>query len=204
MSDLVVMKKVITYNNVGHSKNEFETSASTWGELRQELDGRGIRYAGMSVVEGMSNMSYEVDSAVLPTQDFVLFLLPKQVKSGSKEMDESAGLIDKDGGITWDEVDWADPSTSIESYSFNSHTDLAIARARKASIYLNALATFLEEKEAGQHVYVSNEEDDYDDEEDEENEEMSNSHVGFVQPSLPDELRVLHEASLLLQRKMSC
>jgi hypothetical protein len=60
-----------------------ETSATTWGQLQNDLNREGITYNGMKSVIGESKLTLEADAAILPTTGFTLFLMPKKTKAGA-------------------------------------------------------------------------------------------------------------------------
>ena len=57
-----------------------ETNARTFGELKKEL--KNVKWDGMRVVERSTKNTLEMDEAILPATDFVLFLVPEKVKAG--------------------------------------------------------------------------------------------------------------------------
>lgn len=59
-----------------------EVEARTFGELKQELP--DINFDGMRVVERATKNTLQVDEAILPPTDFLLFVVPEKVKSGAK------------------------------------------------------------------------------------------------------------------------
>ena len=63
-------------------ERELETSASTWGQLQQDLDDNSISYSKMKAVIGESKLTLEADGAALPTEGFTLFLMNKKTKAG--------------------------------------------------------------------------------------------------------------------------
>ena len=69
-----------TENNVW---NTFETSASTFGELKAELT--TVNFDRKRVVVRETRSTLELKDAVLPSGDFTLYLMPKATKSGSDE-----------------------------------------------------------------------------------------------------------------------
>lgn len=58
-----------------------ESDARTFGELKKQLT--NIKWDGMRVVERTTKNTLQMDDAVLPATDFVLFLVPEKVKSGA-------------------------------------------------------------------------------------------------------------------------
>jgi hypothetical protein len=76
---------------------EHMTGARTFGELKKELP--DVKFSKMRVVERSTKNTLDMDEAVLPGSDFILFLVPEKVKSGKKdkvkEIDvETAGYND--------------------------------------------------------------------------------------------------------------
>ena len=59
-----------------------QSEARTFGELKKEM--RQVKWTGMRVVERASKTTLQMDEAVLPQGDFLLFLVPEKVKSGRK------------------------------------------------------------------------------------------------------------------------
>lgn len=59
-----------------------QSSATTFGELKKEV--KQVKWSGMRVVERSTKTTLQMDEAVLPQGDFVLFLVPEKVKSGRK------------------------------------------------------------------------------------------------------------------------
>ena len=76
------MITVTVYNTAGASKKEVQTNATTWQELQVDLTKAGVTYEGMKAILGGSHLTLESDTAVLPTEDFKLFLSATKVKSG--------------------------------------------------------------------------------------------------------------------------
>jgi len=59
-----------------------ESDATTFGELKKEM--RQVKWSGMRVVERSTKTTLQMDEAILPQGDFLLFLVPEKVKSGRK------------------------------------------------------------------------------------------------------------------------
>jgi hypothetical protein len=62
---------------------ETESSARTFGELQKEMT--NVEWSGMRVVVRSTKNTLQDDNALLPAEDFVLFLVPEKVKSGVVE-----------------------------------------------------------------------------------------------------------------------
>ena len=76
------MRKVVLKLTTQKDLINHESSASTFGELKKEM--RQVKWSGMRVVERASKATLQMDDAVLPQGDFILFLVPEKVKSGRK------------------------------------------------------------------------------------------------------------------------
>lgn len=134
-------RKVVIYSTIGENFKEFYSDATTWGTLTEELTSNNINWKGMKAVDGDTQHSYESSEAVLPEGDFSLFLMADKVKSGYQDEDDD--LIDQFDGIRWTSVDWENDSNIPEEYTFISRNDLMMARAKKASFYLNKVMDFI-------------------------------------------------------------
>mgnify|MGYP007038179205 CR=1 FL=1 len=87
------MQRQITIANTRTQKRDrFESEATTLGELKRELDARGIDYTDMSFTEGISKTMLVSDSSVLPsnlefkgqiTNDLVILLTNTEKKIAS-------------------------------------------------------------------------------------------------------------------------
>ncbi len=87
-------RKVTILSNKGANQKEFQTIATTLGELKADLDELGVEYDGMSFYEGISKTELMNDNSVLPsnlpykgevTNDLVILLTvkDKKITSGS-------------------------------------------------------------------------------------------------------------------------
>lgn len=95
---LVPQKKVTVFSTLGKNAQEFQTSATTWGELQKNLKEMSISFSGMKAVIGENKHTLESENALLPFNeledktkvytDFTLYLMPVKTKSGydRKEM----------------------------------------------------------------------------------------------------------------------
>lgn len=76
------MRKVKVYSTAFGLK-PINSSATTWGELQNDLDANNITYSGMNAVENVNNSTLMLSEARLPEGEFVLMLTPQKTKSGS-------------------------------------------------------------------------------------------------------------------------
>lgn len=135
---LVQRRMVTTFNNINSARKVVESAASTWEELQRDLSTAGVAYSGMKVIIGESQLTLESSQAQLPEGDFMLFMVPEKVKSGCDD-----DMIDTEDGIAFDDYDWDDDTNSVEEHIFKSQKDLNIARAKKASYYLDKVVYYL-------------------------------------------------------------
>ena len=85
-------RKIKIYTTAG-IPGTIETNVSTLGELKPLLRQREINYDGMKMLVGETKNELSVDEALLPTEDFKLYLMPAKTKSGV-DFDEMEDKID--------------------------------------------------------------------------------------------------------------
>ena len=88
-------RKIKIYTTAG-MPGTIETNVSTLGELKPLLRQREINYDGMKMLVGETKNELSVDEALLPTEDFKLYLMPAKTKSGVDfdEMEEAVERIE--------------------------------------------------------------------------------------------------------------
>jgi hypothetical protein len=93
MSNVSITKNVRVFSTQG---NDFtvSTSATTWGQLRTELESNISSVGDMRAIVQATKQTLELDDAAIPTQDFILFLTPKKVKSGAGKLTLTEEEID--------------------------------------------------------------------------------------------------------------
>ena len=120
-------RKIKIYTTAG-MPGTIETNVSTLGELKPLLRQREINYDGMKMLVGETKNELSVDEAVLPTEDFKLYLMPAKTKSGVDfdEMEETVERIAADVERIEDKLDKILSKLDNESYkgSSVSQTDL--------------------------------------------------------------------------------
>ena len=80
----VTTERVITiYATRGGQMKKITTNAQTWGELQPLVRKEGFDLSSLLAAESVNKSDLVNDLAVLPAQDFRLFLRPKQTKSGA-------------------------------------------------------------------------------------------------------------------------
>lgn len=99
-------RKIKIYTTAG-MPGTIETNVSTLGELKPLLRQREINYDGMKMLVGETKNELSVDEAVLPTEDFKLYLMPAKTKSGVDfdEMEDSINRIAADVERIEDKLD---------------------------------------------------------------------------------------------------
>lgn len=75
-------RKVVVAAPSSNAAKVFNTSASTWGELKREIS--SLMSSNLdAVVPELNNASLSRDEAVLPSGDFRVFLIPTKNKAGA-------------------------------------------------------------------------------------------------------------------------
>lgn len=91
--------KMLTQNDLV----KVETAARTFGEFKAEVANLGIDWANVKLIDRASKATYEVDDAVLPSVDAILFVMPTQSKAGAdlpyKEVKELVKNFKANGGV---------------------------------------------------------------------------------------------------------
>lgn len=90
--------KVLTQNELV----KVETSARTFGEFKAEVTELGIDWSSVKLIDRASKATYEVDDAVLPATDAIMFVMPTKSKAGCdlsyKEAKEAVKQFKANGG----------------------------------------------------------------------------------------------------------
>lgn len=80
----VTTERVITiYATRGGNMKKITTAVQTWGELQPLVRKEGFDLSSLLAAESVNKSDLVNDLAILPAQDFRLFLRPKQTKSGA-------------------------------------------------------------------------------------------------------------------------
>ena len=120
-------RKIKIYTTAG-MPGTIETNVSTLGELKPLLRQREINYDGMKMLVGETKNELSVDEAVLPTEDFKLYLMPAKTKSGVDfdEMEETLERIAADVERIEDKLDkiLSKLDNKFDTVSSVSQTDL--------------------------------------------------------------------------------
>lgn len=82
------------YTTTGIKGLEINTNAKNYGELKPQLYQNGIAIENADVVVAGSNISLIVDSAIIPSEDFILYINPHaKIKSGKISRNEIYAFI---------------------------------------------------------------------------------------------------------------
>lgn len=76
-------RKIKIWSTEGENGRVIETDLATWGELKELLMAEGYNIPALHATESITRTDLVNDMAALPSQDFNLFLRPKETKSGS-------------------------------------------------------------------------------------------------------------------------
>lgn len=90
----IPVKRTISAWRTGLQREDFESTATTWGELKKELVGKGFNFTNVDVTEGNTQIGLVHDAAILPTNiqrrgettnDLIIIMTTnKNIKSGMK------------------------------------------------------------------------------------------------------------------------
>jgi hypothetical protein len=133
------MRRITTYSTLGGNEKTFMTGARTLGELLPELSSNGVSHSGMKLVVGETQVTLESSEAVLPEDNFTLFLTAQKVKSGYDEVEYDDEYKDE---VDADDIDWDDDYISIGEFNFTSDKELALARIKLAEVQLRKAAEY--------------------------------------------------------------
>lgn len=75
------MRKITLFNANSQTRKEIESSATTWGQLKSENS--DFISSNLKGIVRATKVTLDNDEAVLPTDEFVLFLATKEIKSGN-------------------------------------------------------------------------------------------------------------------------
>lgn len=77
------MRTITVKATQGKKKGSFTSSAETFGEIKQELIDNGFSYSeSLQVVVQSTQSALLTDGSAIPAGDQVLFMMPKETKSG--------------------------------------------------------------------------------------------------------------------------
>lgn len=78
-------KRKITFYSTKGGKTMVETDATTWGEIKKLTS--NYNFSKLIATENIGKTTLEHSEAILPEGDFVIFLRPSNVKSGTIDYD---------------------------------------------------------------------------------------------------------------------
>lgn len=86
-------RKIKIYSTLG-VQGTIETDVQTFGELKPILQSREVNLSGMKVLVGKTKNELSENAAVLPTEDFKIYLIPSKTKSGTLTDSERQAIAD--------------------------------------------------------------------------------------------------------------
>lgn len=76
------MSRVVTIRHEGlNERKTINTSATTWGELKPQIEGV-YNLKDLKVILKQTKATLDIPGAVLPEDDFTIYLMVSKVKSG--------------------------------------------------------------------------------------------------------------------------
>lgn len=89
--------KLLTQNELV----KVETDVRTFGEFKTEISNLGIDWSSAKLIDRASKVSFDVDSAILPAVDSIMFVMPTKSKAGASYQQELRAKIKqlKDDGM---------------------------------------------------------------------------------------------------------
>ena len=96
MADKQVARRIVVFTGTGSNTVLEGSTHSVWGELKKELQEKGILGSNLDAVVRETKTTLVLDGAELPSTPFTLFLTPKKMKSGA--------IRDGVGALTKEEV----------------------------------------------------------------------------------------------------
>jgi hypothetical protein len=86
-------RNITLYNTRGGQPKVIESSATTWGDLRQEINEAGFDTSSLLATESVTRRDLNNTEAVLPEGEFTVFLRPRSTKSGAYSYREARAEI---------------------------------------------------------------------------------------------------------------
>ena len=148
------MIKVTIFSTKGLDKKVIETSATTWGELKEEVS-EFYDMDNLQATENVNRTDLVHESAVLPTSDFRLFLRPIKTKSGSLKYtyqqaraiisnnEELQDQIKQDYGLNYTNLNTRVLNEAIVKF-YNEEEDIEDENIVKIRTIVEELSTYLE------------------------------------------------------------
>lgn len=79
---------ITVYSTRTNAAVQHETSATTWGALRDELSAAGLINSDMRAILRETKVTLENKDIVMPTEPYTIFVTPVKTKSGSGKASE--------------------------------------------------------------------------------------------------------------------
>ena len=92
------MAKITIYSTRNESKKVVESSATTWGVLKEELSAH-YNFSNLQATESVGKTDLVNNSANLPSGNFTIFLRPVKTKSGAYSYSEAREIVKEDSEL---------------------------------------------------------------------------------------------------------
>lgn len=124
------MRTITVRATQGKKKGSFTSDATTFGQIKRELVDNGFSYSeSLQVIVQSTQSALMTDDSVIPAGDQVLFLMPKETKSGwtpygfSEDCDDEdiQELIERKKELT---IELAQVQADIDSYMVKAKTSV--------------------------------------------------------------------------------
>jgi hypothetical protein len=136
------MIKIKIFTTKGRTGDVIETNVTTWGELKKLVSNAGVSLSNMQATESINKTTFADDAAIIPTQDFALFLRPVKTKAGAnyanmsrKEMTDSMSPEQKTALKEATGKNWTNCSTdALRDFLMANSSSKAGAKAVEKSV----------------------------------------------------------------------
>lgn len=86
----MVTRKVTVASTSSNRAKQYDTAATTWGELKREIS--ELLTGDLEAIVNPGHVTLSQDNSVLPTGDFKLYLIPTKNKAGAITENQAAAL----------------------------------------------------------------------------------------------------------------
>lgn len=98
------MRTVTVIGTTLSNPREYQTEATTWGQLKDLISPDFGNVEGMKAVVKETRGNLERNDAVLPEEDFTLFLTPGKIKAGAVDVVQMLSALKEEFNAAIDEV----------------------------------------------------------------------------------------------------
>lgn len=129
------MRKITVFIQSKNKKETFNSSATTWGDLRTELDNRNLLESTLKYTMIPGKVTLEASAAELFNGDLTIIATPVSVKSGAVNIVELMGSLRQKINDAFDEL--IDEVENGEYGDPDENTDQSLAELRRLADELN-------------------------------------------------------------------